>query len=1327
MADFDLSMAITADGSDAASEVDKVTGSIDRMSAAEVRAAGGVEGLAKAHQAQVAQANAHAEAIDRVTRATSPLASSQARLDAELRRVQSAFIAGKVGLDTYTKAQQIAAGAATNFAQAQTRAAASNAQQRASLTNLNYQLQDIAMGLTMGIDPLRVLAQQGGQTAMAMQGMGGVMGTIGRFMAGPWGTAIIAVTTLLGGLFLSMRHGTKDTEDLDNITTVFKMDVDQLTDAINKNLEALEKKNRTEQDSQRITQELAQAHRERALQLRQETVALLENAKAELAAADAEMARASGGGKGAVEAASGQQSAAAARLAALEKQLADANAALFNAEREITQANIPGLQGRASTDPRSKVEVEYQTKLGALNRRLDLQINSGVARDKAEAEYTSKLQALNTERDRQLANIREENKKPPSLGEQVSASIGANILAAAQSHVGQREGQTTLQQFLKTQNIDPEKQAWCAAFINAVLASQGIQGTGSLSARSFLNYGTATNTPQAGDIVVLKSGAAPSGTHVGFYAGQSGGRVQVTGGNQSGGKVSTESFGLSSVLGFRRAPSAADQFKDEADAMEKERQALQQLTEWGSRADETIHNLGQRFTTSTGRVAQANEALHDLDRVMAEVEKKKPPNLAQLRADAQAARQEIENGINKPFRDWVSDQKTAIGQQALINAGLSDEAEVQKTVADLERQIGRELLPEQIAAVRALIQARQQEQHEAELARQAQQKYIDAVSATRDAIRGIFDFSGQGLRDLPKKLGSMIEKLVGDFLFDKIFGGLFNKLDDQAKGIMRPVKVSADELSRIIDEANRAIASLANAAAGAAGQIDPLAPLPDGANPDGSGQGQQPGDIVVTGSLETSLNKQVFRDPAEFFSSVLQQLAKGILGTKAAKTIGDLIGQAIQGAAIGRMVGGMLFGSNASSGTKTGSAIGGAIGSIAGKAIGDMAGKAIGGALGSAMGPLGSMLGSAVGGALGGLVGGLFGGKQYGKTSVGVNAMTGQFEVGGVSGSGGKQQGQAQGVADAIAQGLNQIASQLGGGINPNAANISVYKGKNYNINGQGGIHLEADAIAIGIRDALTAGAITGLSDAVKRALVQNKDINTALSEALKVKQLETLLGGLGDQLYQQFLDVERQAQERVRLAKAYGLDLVKVEELNAKQRADALDAVIKERTQGLKDFLTDMFSGDLFEGTPAEKIAAIRGQISTTRAQALQGVEGAGDQLANLERQLVEQTKAAYGTAGPEYASARSQAIADAEKVIAEETKRAQEAQERAIASLAAAQQTVDLQQETNDWLSRIYGALNGGAGASSGSSSPGTSGSYGGVSTARSGGISGTAGALA
>lgn len=142
----------------------------------------------------------------------------------------------------------------------------------------------------------------------------------------------------------------------------------------------------------------------------------------------------------------------------------------------------------------------------------------------------------------------------------LSTSQNGSPLEIAQSYLGMNASDPkqaqTLAAFFETAggfDIDPSTTAWCAAFMNSVLAASGIEGTGSLMAQSFLDFGTPVRTPSKGDIVVFERGASGSGKgHVGLVAGiNSNGTLQVLGGNQSN-STSIETFKTDRVLGYRR-------------------------------------------------------------------------------------------------------------------------------------------------------------------------------------------------------------------------------------------------------------------------------------------------------------------------------------------------------------------------------------------------------------------------------------------------------------------------------------------------------------------------------------------------------------------------------------------------------------------------------------------------------------------------------------------------------------------------------------------------------------------------------------------------------
>lgn len=99
--------------------------------------------------------------------------------------------------------------------------------------------------------------------------------------------------------------------------------------------------------------------------------------------------------------------------------------------------------------------------------------------------------------------------------------------------------------------VKDDETSWCAAFANAMLKRVGITGTGSLAARSFLNWGEKLDRPRVGCIVVFWRGSPSSWQgHVGFYAGENQTHIRVLGGNQSN-AVNISSYPKSQLLGYR--------------------------------------------------------------------------------------------------------------------------------------------------------------------------------------------------------------------------------------------------------------------------------------------------------------------------------------------------------------------------------------------------------------------------------------------------------------------------------------------------------------------------------------------------------------------------------------------------------------------------------------------------------------------------------------------------------------------------------------------------------------------------------------------------------
>jgi hypothetical protein len=82
------------------------------------------------------------------------------------------------------------------------------------------------------------------------------------------------------------------------------------------------------------------------------------------------------------------------------------------------------------------------------------------------------------------------------------------------------------------------------------MALSGVNGTGSLAARSFLSWGRKVERPYRGCVVVFERGAKPWQGHVGFVEKVSAASVWSLGGNQ-GDAVNVRRYRRSTVLGFR--------------------------------------------------------------------------------------------------------------------------------------------------------------------------------------------------------------------------------------------------------------------------------------------------------------------------------------------------------------------------------------------------------------------------------------------------------------------------------------------------------------------------------------------------------------------------------------------------------------------------------------------------------------------------------------------------------------------------------------------------------------------------------------------------------
>lgn len=99
-------------------------------------------------------------------------------------------------------------------------------------------------------------------------------------------------------------------------------------------------------------------------------------------------------------------------------------------------------------------------------------------------------------------------------------------------------------------SVTHDETAWCAAFAGAMLARGEQAHTGSLLARSYLNWGLEISVAKPGAVAILDRPGDVNAGHVGFVVGLAGDRIFLLGGNQNN-RVCVSAFEANRVLSLR--------------------------------------------------------------------------------------------------------------------------------------------------------------------------------------------------------------------------------------------------------------------------------------------------------------------------------------------------------------------------------------------------------------------------------------------------------------------------------------------------------------------------------------------------------------------------------------------------------------------------------------------------------------------------------------------------------------------------------------------------------------------------------------------------------
>lgn len=1176
MADFDLAMALTADGTQAVAEVDRVSGALDKTAAAERNAASAAAtlesatgkattavGKGAAAQSQAGQATAAAvTATQRAVVAQSNLAAAEARSTAAVAALAVAQRNSAAAAALDAKSQEAAAVGLAN-AQARVASAAAGvtrAQARLSseldtgtgaankngyaIRNVGQQFGDFGLQVAGGQSVARAFGQQAGQLGYALSEMGGKLGKVGTFLVGPWGIALTIGAAVLAPM-----------------------------------IEKLFQANSTLDDNVK---------------------------KLETAA-------------GAADSFGNAQSLLGRIIDLTTGKFKTQNQVLIQTIKLLAQANLAKAQGELNdADPSKKKTLADRLRAGVNGTGLVAgNDNSGIlSQNKRVTDAQQRgLDAVNRRLLAVVGNTALANRDPSSYSQQVGAAINVAIDQVDKLGVRGKVAGKSL--------------------TDVKLAITGI-GKSALDQAAALEVITAAG----------------------------------------GGAIGDE------LKPYERAKKPRKPKKP------PKPKSTEARDEFGRDTEDKLAGIRDSLSDTPAVVRQVNQQVRQLDDLIDDLSRKKPPGFEKMIAEAKELRPLIVNSINKPFDEFVKSQAEQLQISKLQASGQNEQAEALRIILGLEKQIGP-LTPARKDAVLATVEALRAEQRQIDINREHTGMYLDALSqikgvveqATQAFVRGDL---GQFIKS-PKKLLDAFQNLQGQALFSKLFGDVFRDLQDQVNGVST-VKDASDRMAEAVDQVTRqtgqttaALGDLANAARGAAGAVSGQS-VPDA----GASVDAPTGDVVVTGKRTPKIS----RNPTELFTQAIGQVGTKVAGlftnpenaAKIGANIGKFAGKGLEGAATGTFVNGLL--------------------APIGKALGFKTSK-LGGQVGGAVGAfLPIPFGKEVGAVVGSVIGGLFKKTKDGSATLG--NVDGSAGVTGTSGNSAGLRKSASASAGAVGSAIDQIVNQLGGQLGNFSVSLGERKGKfavdssgqgRTKVKGSGGAvavyDTQEEANAAALRDAIVDGAIGGLSAAMQKALQQNSDVDKAVAEALKVKEVETLIGGLGGQLKAAFDDVARNAAERVRIAKQYGLDVAAVEKANAAERTKLIEDTLKSSVGSLQDLLTSMASGDLFAGSGADQRKAILAQIADTQTKATAGEAGAADTLAQLYRNLLAVSKDTFGTAGDEFSSDRATVNSGATAVIKAEQDRLNSAAGIQQATTAAVEKNNTLTSETNDLLARQNATL--------------------------------------
>ncbi|WP_029623118.1 hypothetical protein [Sphingomonas elodea] len=683
-------------------------------------------------------------------------------------------------------------------------------------------------------------------------------------------------------------------------------------------------------------------------------------------------------------------------------------------------------------------------------------------------------------------------------------------------------------------------------------------------------------------------------------------------------------------------------------------------------AEQMIASINAEWDEQPRLIDRARVETLRLDNLIAQLEKRKvmTPEVARLIGLAKEAKENIQEGLDRPFREFVKAQRESLEVGNLVLAGRDADAEALQNILRLQDQ-GKQLTDEQVQSVYRLAQQHQAINRLLEDQRRIVGIYENAWSGVLEQVDGVF----AKIQGNSGGIVGVAQKLQRDLLSNALFGGIDRDIEEYVRrvtGKRTPAEILQDQakdagsaLAFSVTGASTAVTSFADTVLDATLRIR-------GANPTvfrnatalaassfttamgGGGFVPDESNIVVTGQRAAGVGETlgivrssaVLERVVDKFSANLSHL--GIdLPKQLTSGLKQQLPTILEGAAFGGIGGSVFTALGGGKGDKTAEGIGGILGEYGGKELGKTITKEIGGSLGKTLGGFAGPLGGIVGGVLGDVVSGLFK-----KTERGSAQITSVDQAAVVNGNYSAVQSDLGGLATNVQTGIRQIADALGADVGSFAVSINKYK-DSYRVDPSGGtsvggkygtndgvLKFDNDpegAVRAAIANALQDGAIKGISDASQRILAAGKDLETAIGKAVLIeaipKDLKAMLDPVGAQVdelnrkWKKTVDALKEggasAEQMAQAQQLYNLQLEQ-----AKNSTSSASATLKDFLSGLKLGSNSPYSLRDQEAAAMAKLQPFLDQIAAGQSIDQSAYQAAANTAIDIERQIYGSTK---------------------------------------------------------------------------------------------------------